>query len=128
MGDTRLDADRRSTPTTTTRARSRRSSAYDVLLVNPVQDGLNLVAKEGPLLNETDGVLALSREAGAWDEMAEGALEINPFDIADTSDVLADALAMSAADRAVRAATLRKAAGARNSRDWLDDQVAAWRS
>ena len=43
---------------------------YDVLLVNPVRDGLNLVAKEGPLVNTADGVLVLSREAGAWDELA----------------------------------------------------------
>ena len=44
-------------------------SRYDVLLVNPVRDGLNLVAKEGPLVNARDGVLALSREAGAFDEL-----------------------------------------------------------
>ena len=54
---------------------------YDVLLVNPVRDGLNLVAKEGPLVNGRDGVLALSREAGAFDELAGGALEVNPFDV-----------------------------------------------
>ncbi len=45
---------------------------YDVLLVNPVRDGLNLVAKEGPLINTRNGVLALSREAGAFDELASG--------------------------------------------------------
>lgn len=96
---------------------------YDVLLVNPVRDGLNLVAKEGPLVNQHDGVLALSREAGAWEEMGEVALEVNPFDIAGTSDVLAVALAMSPEERAAHAAGLRRAATARKPRDWLDDQL-----
>ena len=71
---------------------------YDVLLVNPVRDGLNLVAKEGALLNRNDGVLALSREAGAWDELGGTALEVNPFDVAGTSDVLSAALTMAPAD------------------------------
>jgi trehalose 6-phosphate synthase len=98
---------------------------YDVLLVNPVRDGLNLVAKEGALLNRNDGVLALSREAGVWDELGATALEVNPFDVAGTSDALATALAMSPAERATHAAALRKAAEARVPRDWLDDQLAA---
>ena len=86
---------------------------YDVLLVNPVRDGLNLVAKEGPLVNTADGVLALSREAGAFDELGGTALEINPFDVADTADVLAAALAMGPGERARRAA---EAAGDRGQR------------
>ena len=60
-------------------------SRYDVLLVNPVRDGLNLVAKEGPLINTRHGVLALSREAGAYDELWPAALEINPFDVSGTA-------------------------------------------
>ena len=55
---------------------------------------MNLVAKEGPLVNRRDGVLALSREAGAWDELGGAALEINPFDVGGTADVLAAALSM----------------------------------
>ena len=98
---------------------------YDVLLVNPIRDGLNLVAKEGPLVNRTDGVLVLSREAGVWDELAEGALGLNPFDIVGTSDVLAQALDMPTEERARRAEALRRAASAREPRDWLDDQLAA---
>ena len=101
---------------------------YDVLLVNPVRDGLNLVAKEGPLLNERQGVLALSREAGVWEELGGVALEVNPFDVAGTADVLAAALAMDEPDRATHAAELRKLAAARSPRDWLDDQLAAARS
>ena len=98
---------------------------YDVLLVNPVRDGLNLVAKEGPLLNEHDGVLALSREAGVWEELREVALEVNPFDVAGTADVLATALAMSASERAEHARGLRELASARTPRAWLDEQLTA---
>ncbi len=98
---------------------------YDVLLVNPVRDGLNLVAKEGALLNRNNGVLALSREAGVWDELGGTALEVNPFDVAGTSDVLSAALTMAPADRAAHAAALRKAAEARVPHDWLADQLAA---
>jgi len=98
---------------------------YEVLLVNPLRDGLNLVAMEGPVLNRVDGVLALSREAGAWDEMQGGALEINPFDVSGTARVLADALDMEPAERATRAEVLRKAACRRSPADWLDSVMAA---
>jgi len=97
----------------------------DVLLVNPIRDGLNLVAKEGPLLNRRDGVLVLSTEAGAWEELGDaGAMRVNPFDVASTADVLHAALSMPAAERARRAASLRAAAGARVPADWLAEQLA----
>ena len=98
---------------------------YDVLLVNPIRDGLNLVAKEGPLVNERDGVVALSREAGAWQEMAGAALEVNPYDVAGTADILHRALTMTPGERTAHAAALRKAALARSPTDWLTDQLAA---
>ena len=100
---------------------------YDVLMVNAVRDGLNLVAKEGPLVNERDGVLALSRAAGAWDELGAHAMEIHPFDIVGAADTLRRALAMGSEERAARAAGLRKAASARSPLDWWADQVAAAR-
>lgn len=100
---------------------------YDVLLVNPLRDGLNLVAMEGPVLNTVDGVLALSREAGAWDELQGGALEINPFDVSGTARVLADALDMDRGERAQRAQTLREAACRRSPSDWLESLLAAAR-
>ena len=102
-------------------------SAYDVLLVNPVRDGLNLVAKEGPLVNTTDGVLVLSREAGAWDELADGALGINPFDVTETAAALDRALSMDPGERAARAARVRRAVEARPAERWLADQLAAAR-
>ena len=60
----------------------------DVLLVNPIRDGLNLVAKEGPLVNERDGVLVLSHQAGAWDELGGHAIGVNPFDVTGTARAL----------------------------------------
>ena len=98
---------------------------YDVLLVNPVRDGLNLVAKEGPMVNERDGLVALSREAGVWDELAGPAMGLNPYDIVETADVLASALSMAPGERASRAAELRRIACERKPEDWLEDQLRA---
>jgi trehalose 6-phosphate synthase len=100
---------------------------YDVLLVNPLRDGLNLVAKEGPLANERDGVLALSRGTGVWDEVGEHAVEIHPYDVAGASDALYQALTMDPGERSERAANLRKAASARTPLDWFADQLGAAR-
>jgi trehalose 6-phosphate synthase len=100
----------------------------DVLLINPVRDGMNLVAKEGPLVNTSDGVLVLSREAGAWEELElgnDGALGVNPFDVAGTADALHAALTMSSGERTARAGALRAAVLRRTSADWWDDQLAA---
>lgn len=98
---------------------------YDVLLVNPIRDGLNLVAKEGPLVNQRDGLVALSPEAGVWDELAGAARPVHPYDVAGTADVLATALAASPAERADEAAELRRRAMLRRPADWLADQLAA---
>lgn len=98
---------------------------FDVLLINPVRDGLNLVAKEGMIVNERDGVLALSRESGVWAELGDVALGVHPFDIAGTADVLHEALSMSPADRRVHAAAGRERSLARTAVDWFGDQVRA---
>jgi trehalose 6-phosphate synthase len=96
----------------------------DVLLVNPVRDGLNLVAKEAVSVNERDCVLALSRECGVWDELGPWALEVNPFDVSGTADVLHQALSLDAGERRERSAELRRAASARNASDWFRDLIA----
>ena len=98
---------------------------YDALLVNPVRDGLNLVAKEGPLVNERDGVLALSRESGVWEEMEGAALEVHPFDVAQTADALHAALSMGPDERRAHSLEVRRRAGARSPVEWLADQRAA---
>jgi trehalose 6-phosphate synthase len=97
----------------------------DVLLVNPVRDGLNLIAKEGVLANERDAVLALSREAGAWEELAEVAMEVHPFDVTGTAEVLHEALSLPAGERRARFAALRDRVAARTPADWWADQLAA---
>jgi trehalose 6-phosphate synthase len=98
---------------------------YDVLLVNPVRDGLNLVAKEGPMVNANNGVLVLSREAGAFAELHDDALAINPFDVAGTAAGLASALDMTVGERARRADALRERLLRRKPGEWLADQLAA---
>ncbi|MCU1354302.1 MAG: alpha,alpha-trehalose-phosphate synthase [Acidimicrobiales bacterium] len=97
----------------------------DVLLVNPIRDGLNLVAKEGAVVNERDAVLVLSTEAGAWAELRDVAYSIDPFDVGDTAAQLAAALTADAAERRDRAARWKAASLARTPVDWLADQVRA---
>jgi trehalose 6-phosphate synthase len=97
--------------------------SYDVLLVNPVRDGLNLVAKEGAILNTRSGVVVLSREAGSWTELADAAIGINPFDTVETSEALRYALEMDDMEREDRANRLRRAATSRSPQDWLNDQL-----
>ena len=96
---------------------------YDVLLVNPIKDGLNLVAKEGPLVNQRDGVLCLSPEAGAYEELRDAALRVHPYDLEQTATSLHRALSMSTEERAERARRLRVVASARTPAMWLHDLV-----
>lgn len=99
----------------------------DVLFVNPIRDGLNLVASEGALVNEREAVLALSPQAGAWERLHPAALRVPPYDVAGSAAVLHEALTMPADERSRRAKLLRELAEARTPRDWLADQVAAAR-
>jgi trehalose 6-phosphate synthase len=96
---------------------------YDVLLVNAMFDGMNLVAKEGPLLNEHAGVSILSENTGAHDELGEYALSVNPFDIQELADSIHAALEMDAGERARRLAGLQAIVTARNPGEWLDEQL-----
>src|SRR5206468_550595 len=76
---------------------------YDVLLVNAMFDGMNLVAKEGPMVNERHGVSILSENTGAHEELGEFALSVNPFDIQELADSIHAALTMDPAERERRA-------------------------
>jgi trehalose 6-phosphate synthase len=96
---------------------------YDALLVNPVFDGMNLVAKEGPALNERDGVLILSENAGAFEEMGEYALAVNPFDVGQTAQAIAAALEMDEGERARRATALREAVERNRLDRWVQAQL-----
>ena len=98
---------------------------YDVLLVNPIRDGLNLVAKEGALVNERDGLrgaLAGGRGVGRAGQLRRA---LPPFDVGDTAAALERALSMEADERAERSQRLRAAAAARTPGRWLADQVSA---
>jgi trehalose 6-phosphate synthase len=102
-------------------------SLADVLLVNPLRDGMNLVAKEGPVLSERGLSLVLSRQAGAADELGPWAHLVNPFDVAQTAEALHAALSESAASRLERTASLAAAATALPPAAWLAAQLAALR-
>jgi trehalose 6-phosphate synthase len=97
----------------------------DVVLVNPIRDGLNLVAKEAALVNDRHGVLVLSRNAGSWEELGGAAVVVNPFDVSGTAQALARALDMPEPERRRRAEQWRRAVEARTPLDWFEDQVAA---
>jgi trehalose 6-phosphate synthase len=99
-------------------------SVYDALLVNPIIDGMNLVAKEGPTANERDGVLILSRGAGAFEELGDYAVEINdPYDVIATAAAIERAIEMPTADRRERAEALRKIVDSRLPADWIEAQL-----
>jgi trehalose 6-phosphate synthase len=98
---------------------------YDVLLVNPVRDGLNLVAKEGAIVNERDGVVVLSTEAGAFDELEGVVRAVNPFDVASTADAMEAALRATPEQRRAESSELRSRALERSPQAWLADQLTA---
>jgi trehalose 6-phosphate synthase len=100
----------------------------DVLLVNPVRDGMNLVAQEGPVLSERGCALVLSREAGAAARLGADALLVNPYDISETADALHQALVMPDAERQRRSAGLAATAAAARPARWLGDQLASLRN
>ncbi len=97
----------------------------DVLLVNPVRDGMNLVAKEVPVVSERGCGLVLSREAGAYFDLGADALVVNPYDIVGTAEALHAALTMDRAERAARSNRLAAAATALPPQKWFADQLAA---
>jgi trehalose 6-phosphate synthase len=99
-------------------------SMYDVLMVNPVFDGMNLVAMEGPTVNRTSGVLVLSRNAGAHALLGRHALGVNPFDVGETVDALERALEMPAEERHRRATGLRRVLAGNPPARWVDRQLA----
>jgi trehalose 6-phosphate synthase len=96
----------------------------DVLLVNPIRDGMNLVAKEGPILSDRGCALVLSREAGAAAELS-AALMVNPFDVSQTAEALHEALRMPEPERQRRARSLARQAAALPPARWFADQLAA---
>lgn len=97
----------------------------DVLLINPIRDGMNLVAEEGPILSERGCALVLSREAGAAALIGESALLVNPYDISATAEALEAALSMPVPERRRRCAAMTEAASAAAPQHWLAAQLDA---
>jgi trehalose 6-phosphate synthase len=98
--------------------------SYDVLLVNAISDGLNLVAKEAPLVNERNGVVILSENAGAWEELGRWAVTIDPFDVEGQAEAIHTALELPAAERAERAGAIRSHVREHDLAAWLLAQLA----
>lgn len=98
-------------------------SLYDVLLVNSVADGMNLVSKEGPVLNTRDGMLVLSETAGSHSELKHAAFSVNPLDVEATAASLAAALQLPLSERQERSEKLRRAVESYQLSDWLRAQI-----
>lgn len=96
---------------------------YDVLLVNPIIDGMNLVVKEGIVVNQRDGVPVLSRTAGAFQQLAKGSIPTSPTDVHETAEALYRALTLSPEERRTRATIARTAVERSDLTVWLERQI-----
>jgi trehalose 6-phosphate synthase len=96
---------------------------FDLLMVNSLFDGMNLVAKEAPAVNTRDGVLMLSENTGSHQELADCALSVNPFDIQEQAEAIYRALTMDPEERRLRAKHLKEIIYSKNPGDWVDDQI-----
>jgi trehalose 6-phosphate synthase len=97
----------------------------DVALVNPIRDGMNLVAKEVPVVSDEGCALVLSREAGAYWELRQDAITVNPYDVMETARALHKALSMAPEERAERTKRLAAAATALPPAQWFVEQLSA---
>ncbi len=96
---------------------------YDVLLVNPLIDGMNLVAKEGPIVNQRNGVLILSRTSGAFQQLEEASIPISPADMVETAEALYKALTLSPEERRQKAELARQSVEHNDLKTWIAQQV-----
>jgi trehalose 6-phosphate synthase len=97
---------------------------FDVLFVNAIFDGMNLIAKEAPLVNERDGVLVLSENAGSHDELGDWALSVNPFDVAGQAEAIDRALTMAADERRERLQAICEHVREHDVAAWIEAQLA----
>jgi trehalose 6-phosphate synthase len=96
---------------------------FDLLMVNSLFDGMNLVAKEAPAVNTRDGVLMLSENTGSYHELSDYSLSVNPFDIQEQADAIYRALTMGPEQKRRWADGLREIIFSRSPGDWVDDQL-----
>ena len=97
--------------------------SYDVLLVNSLADGMNLISKEGPVINQRNGVIVLSETAGSYEQLRPGVIGVNPFDIDGVAAGLEQALALDATERRSKAETMQRAIESHQLQDWLRIQL-----
>lgn len=95
---------------------------YDVLMVNAIFDGMNLIAKEAGLVNQRDGVLILSENTGAHEQLGEHALTVNPFDLEDQARALHQALTMTAGEKSERAGRIKQTVINNDISKWIETQ------
>ena len=98
---------------------------FDVLLVNAIFDGMNLVAKEAPLVNSRDGVVVLSENAGAHAELGEWALSVNPFDVEGQAEAIHEALSLDPGERRRRLEAIQGHVREHDVSRWIELQLAA---
>jgi trehalose 6-phosphate synthase len=96
---------------------------FDLLMVNSIFDGMNLVAKEAPAVNTCDGVVMLSENTGSHEELGDCTLSVNPFDIQEQADTIYRALTMDAEERRLRARRLREIVRERDPGVWIAEQL-----
>jgi trehalose 6-phosphate synthase len=101
-----------------------RYKQFDLLMVNSLFDGMNLVAKEAPAVNTRHGVVMLSENTGAHEELGECTLTVNPFDIQEQADGIHRALTMGEEERTLRARRLREIVDSRDPGVWIEEQLA----
>ena len=96
---------------------------YDVLLVNTIMEGMNLVAKEGPVVNTRDGVLVLSETSGAFEQLAAAAVPVSPTDVEGTMEALYEAINMAPEEKKRRAALLAESVNREDINHWICQQM-----
>src|SRR6201994_2647692 len=97
---------------------------YDLLMVNSIFDGMNLVAKEAPAVNTRDGVLMLSENTGSHAELWDFVISVNPFDTQAQADAICRALTMDPEQKAEWSRGLKNIVFGRSPGDWVDGQLA----
>ncbi|WP_331275708.1 trehalose-6-phosphate synthase [Methanobacterium veterum] len=95
---------------------------YDCLLINSINDGMNIVPKEGSIVNENDGILIISETTGAYDELKENAININALDITETADAIYKAVAMKHDQRKKRLNGLKNTICHYDVYRWMGEQ------
>jgi trehalose 6-phosphate synthase len=96
---------------------------FDVLLVNPIADGLNLVAKEAPLVNVREGVVVLSETAGAHAELEDFVVSVNPFDVAGQAEAIHEAVTLGIDARRRRIEGIRARVREHSIGAWTAEQL-----